>query len=307
MKIFLTGGAGDLGTMLCNSLRGMGHTPVVFDVAPGRAQVIETHSQNDSLDVPADIYIEGSILDRAALKEGMRGCDMVVHIAAWHGIHEHRGDKTEYEFWDLNVGGTFNVFQAAVETGIKDIIFISSTSIDEKYGIYGHTKVLGEEIAEAYAHRHDMNVIVLRPRAFIPPWNRSVYDSFVEWAKWFAQGAVHISDVAQAVIKSIELLASKKHELHNAPVFLTIDSAYQYSDDDLANWDKEGPGTTFDKHYKQFHEMAVKFGLQPELKPKKLDITRTQEVIDYKPLYSMKTLLLELKMYGAEGPYADRK
>jgi nucleoside-diphosphate-sugar epimerase len=307
MKIFLTGGAGDLGTMLCNSLRGMGHTPVVFDIAPERTQAIETHSKNDSLDFPVDIYIAGSILDRTALKEAMRDCDMVVHIAAWHGIHEHRNEKTEYEFWDLNVGGTFNVFQASVETGIKDIIFISSTSIDEKYGIYGHTKVLGEEIAETYAHRHGMNVIVLRPRAFIPPWNRTVYTTFMEWAQWFAKGAVHISDVAQAVIKSIELLASKKHEFHNAPIFLTVDSAYQYSDDDLENWDKDGPGTTFDKHYKQFHEMAVKFGLQPELKPKKLDIAKTQEVIDYKPLYSMKTLLLELRMYGTEGPYADRK
>jgi len=307
MKIFLTGGAGDLGTMLCNSLRGMGHTPVIFDVAPAQTQNVGTVSKSEHLEVPTDIYIEGSILNRATLKEAMRDCDMVVHIAAWHGIHEHRGDRTEYEFWDLNVGGTFNVFQAAVETGIKDIIFISSTSIDEKYGIYGHTKVLGEKIAETYAHRHGMNVIVLRPRAFIPPWNRTVYNSFVEWAKWFAKGAVHISDVAQAVIKSIELLASKNHQLHHAPAFLTVDSAYQYSDADLENWDKDGPGTTFDKHYKQFHDMAVKFGLQPESKPKKLDITKTQEVIDYKPLYSMKTLLLELKMYGAKGPYADRK
>ena len=305
MKVFLTGGAGDLGTMLGNSLRGMGNTPVIFDVAPPPKQDRKTQSQSQN--VPADIYIEGSILDRAALKEAMRGCDVVVHIAAWHGIHEFRGDKNEYEFWDLNVGGTFNVFQAAIEVGIKDIVFISSTSIDEKYGIYGHTKILGEEIADTYAHRHGMNVIVLRPRAFIPPWNRNVYSSFLDWAKWFAAGAVHISDVAQAVIKSIELLESKKHELHNAPAFLTVDSAYQYTDEDLDNWDIDGPGTTFDKHYKQFHDMAVKFGLQPELKPKKLDIAETQELINYKPLYSMKTLLLELKMYGEAGPYADRK
>lgn len=307
MKIFLTGGAGDLGKMLCNSLRGMGHTPVIFDVAPAKPPDTDTQVQSKALDVPTDIYIEGSILDRTELKKAMADCDIVVHIAAWHGIHEVRGEKNEYEFWDLNVGGTFNVFQAAIESGIKDIVFISSTSIDEKYGIYGHTKILGEEIAETYAHRHGMNVIVLRPRAFIPPWNRSVYNNFLEWAKWFAKGAVHISDVAQAVIKSVELLASKKHNLHNAPVFLTIDGAYQYTDEDLENWDQDGPGTTFDKHYKQFHEMAVKYGLQPELMPKKLDITETQEVIDYKPLYSMKTLLLELKMYGVEGPYADRK
>jgi nucleoside-diphosphate-sugar epimerase len=166
--------------------------------------------------------------------------------------------------------------------------------------------VLGEEIASTYAFRHGMNVITLRPRAFIPPWNRDVYSNFIEWAKWFSKGAVHISDVAQAVIKSIELLISKEHNLHHAPVFLTVDGAYQYTNDDLANWDSEGSGTTFKHHYKPFYDLAVEMGLDPALKPSKLDISETQKVLDYKPLYSMKTLLMELKAYGAAGPYADR-
>jgi len=39
------------------------------------------------------VFIEGSILDRPKLTEIFRGCDCIVHIAAWHGIHEDRGEK----------------------------------------------------------------------------------------------------------------------------------------------------------------------------------------------------------------------
>jgi nucleoside-diphosphate-sugar epimerase len=303
MKIFLTGGAGDLGQMVCASLLGMGETPIVFDLHKPKAA-----DKNDSAPGTPEIkFIEGSISDRAQLAQAINGADIVVHIAAWHGIHEARAEKNVYDFWDLNVNGTFNVFQAAVDAGIKNVIFISSTSIDERYGLYGHTKVLGEEIATTYAFRNDMNVIVLRPRAFIPPWNRTVYSNFIEWARWFWKGAVHISDVAQSVIKSIELLSSDEHNLLHGPLILTVDGAYQYTDEDLQNWDAEGPGTTFKKHYKQFYDLAVSMGLDPSVKPTKLDISDTQRTLNYRPLYSMKTLLLELKMYGADGPYADRK
>ncbi len=307
MHILLTGGSGDLGQMLCSSLLGMGHTPVVFDLQAPPQMAENNPPPNAALNVPSLKFIEGSIIDRERLKEALQGIDVVVHIAAWHGIHEFRHDKNVYEFWDLNVTGTFNVFQAAFEANIKDVVFISSTSIDERFGVYGHTKVIGEEIARAYAFRNGMNVITLRPRAFIPPWNRSVYSSFIEWARWFSKGAVHISDVAQAVIKSVELLISKEHDLQNTPVFLPVDGAYQYSDDELAQWDADGPGSTFKRHYKPFYDLAVSMGLDPSLKPTKLDISETQRILSYKPLYSMKTLLLELKMYGAAGPYADRR
>ena len=304
-RIFLTGGSGDLGRYLCWSLLGMGHTPVVFDVrSPEEASA---HSGDNAPDATGEIeFIRGSVTDRDELKEALQNIDVVVHIAAWHGIHEHRKEKDAWQFWDLNVNGTFNVFESAHEAGIKDIVFISSTSIDERYGLYGHTKVLAEEIATVYAHRHGMKVITLRPRAFIPPYNTEVYSQFIDWAKWFAKGAVHISDVAQSVIKSIELLIEGAHEFENAPLTLTVDGAYEYSEEDLAAWDKDGPGSTFRKYYGQFYDLAVESGLDPALKPSILDISKTREVLNYRPLYSMKTLLLELKMYGLAGPYARR-
>jgi hypothetical protein len=45
------------------------------------------------------VFIEGSILDRPKLTDIVRGCDCIVHIAAWHGIHEDRGEKSAELSW----------------------------------------------------------------------------------------------------------------------------------------------------------------------------------------------------------------
>jgi UDP-glucose 4-epimerase len=287
MRVFLTGGSGDLGQVLSRQLEVRGDVPVRFDVRPPSSQ--------------CGPYVQGSILDRETLQQSLAGMDCVVHIAAWHGIHEATGAKNVYDFWDLNVTGTFYVFEAAVRAGVRRIVNISSTSVGHWASVYGHTKVLGEEVARAYAQRHGVNVITLRPRAFIPSWNREVYRSFVEWAKWFWRGAVHIDDVSQAVVRAVGLLG--RDPLAN-PLVLTVDGAYEYTDEDLGNWDKDGPGTTFRKYYAEYYDMAVRHGLDPATKPEKLDITETRQWLGYEPHYSLKTLLDELDRFGEAGPPA---
>ena len=93
------------------------------------------------------MFIEGSVLDRSKLTL-FRGCDCIVHIAAWHGIHEDRGEKDAYDFFDLNVRGTFEVFEAAALAGVGKVIFISTTSVYRPDTRYGSSKVLAELIAE---------------------------------------------------------------------------------------------------------------------------------------------------------------
>src|SRR5258708_13470445 len=112
MKVLLTGGSGDLGHTLVPMLLSKGHTPLILDV----------RVPHDSK--PQGVFIQGSILDREKLKESFHGCDYIVHIAAWHGIHESRGEKTAYDFFDLNVRGTFEVFEAAISLSINNIVFI---------------------------------------------------------------------------------------------------------------------------------------------------------------------------------------
>jgi nucleoside-diphosphate-sugar epimerase len=287
VRVLLTGGAGDLGTVLTPALEQRRDTPIRLDIVP-----------------PGDrrgVYVAGSILDRACLASALHGVDCVVHIAAWHGIHETTGRKDAYDFWDLNVTGTFNVFEAAVRAGVTQVVFISSTSIRHRHSLYGHTKVLAEEIAHTYAVRHAMQVVTLRPRGFIPHWNRATYASFVEWAQWFWRGAVHIDDVVQAVLKSLDLLATTTLE---DDLVLAVDGAYDYTDEDLQQWDDDGPGTTFRKYYPQYYDLAVRYGLDPAAKPHKLDITATQQWLEYMPRYSLQNLLEELERYGTTGPPA---
>lgn len=287
MHILLTGGSSDLGNLLSRDLEKRGDIAVRMDIRPPTSERGE--------------FINGSILDRPLLRRSMDGVDCIVHIAAWHGIHEVTGQKDVYDFWDLNVTGTFYVFQTAVEAGVKKIVYISSSSVDEWAGVYGHTKVLGEEMARAYAERHGLQIITLRPRAFIPHWNKATYNSFVEWAKCFWGGAVHIDDVNQAVIKSIDLLTEKTIP---SPLTLPVDGAYEYTAEDLAHWDVDGAGSTFKKYYPEYYDLAIEHGLDPAQKPTMLDSTETRRWLGYDPQYSLQNLLEELNEFGVDGPPA---
>lgn len=287
MQVLLTGGAGDLGQVLVPRLLARGDTPVILDVrAPAEPQ-------------PGAVFIHGSVLDRAALRQWLRGCDSIVHIAAWHGIHEDRGEKGVDDFFDLNVRGTFEVFEAAATLGIERIVHISTTSVRRPDTLYGRSKLLAERIAEDYSRYRGIGVVTLRPRGFIPHWNRSVYTKYSEWARWFWRGAVHIDDVAAAVLLSLDLLARQKPDEH--PV-LALDSAYEYTPADLADWDAGGPGSTFRKYYDPYYDLAVAHGLDPTLRPFPLDISDTVRWLGYRPSYSLASLLAELAAHGDAGP-----
>src|SRR5262249_13301289 len=280
----LTGGSGDLGGLLSEALVAQGDEPAVIDLAPPRACVKTYHA--------------ASILDRAAVAAAVEAVDCVIHIAAWHGIHEARGTKSVYDFHDLNVTGTFEVLEASARAGVTRFVFISSTSASDRHGIYGHTKILGEEMARAYAHRHGMEVIILRPRAFIPSWNTAVYASFPEWAAWFARGAVHIADVTCAVLCAVDLLKQNDGLASPAPVF-TIDGAYDFTKEDLDAWDAEGPGSTFRKYYPEDEALLRKYGLDPARKPRVLQIPDAEKLPGYAPQYSLKNMLGELRRFDA--------
>jgi nucleoside-diphosphate-sugar epimerase len=287
MKVLLTGGAGDLGQTLVPRLLGKSDTPVILDVrAPSDPK-------------QQGMYIQGSILDRPTLKEAFRGCDCIVHIAAWHGVHEGGGEKDAYDFFDLNVRGTFEVFEAAASLGIDKVVYISTTSVRNQDTLYGRSKILAEHIAEDYRRCNNMNVITLRPRGFIPFWNRDVYSKYSDWARWFWRGAVHVDDVASAVMLSLDLIGRRQIQRQ---LILTLDGAYEYTDADLEHWDADGAGSTFRKYYPEFFELALSYGLDPALKPNKLDISETIRWLGYKPSYSLARLLSELAAYGDSGP-----
>ena len=182
------------------------------------------------------------------------------------------------------------------DVGVHDI---SSESVADFRGVYGFTKRIGEQIAEEYVNQYHLNIITLRPRAFIPHWNTEVYQSYIAWAKWYWGGAVHIEDVAEAVWLAVDLLNKQALDTH---LILPVDGAYEYTREDLLNWDQEGHGTTFKKYYDDYFNLVIQHGLDPAAKPSMQDMTETTRWLGYKPKFSLKNLLADLKKYGEKGP-----
>ena len=277
-RIVLTGGSGDLGGLLAPSLLKQNHDVVNIDINPSKIEGVQTH--------------QGSITDKTLVATAMEGADVLVHIAAWHGIHEP--DLTPYDFHDLNVTGTMTVLEEAAQAGCKKVVLVSSTSVSKPYGVYGHTKILNEEMARAYSHRHGMDIAVLRPRAFIPSWNTKVYENYTDWANWFIRGAVHIDDVAQATDKAIAYVLN--NTLNTEVPIMNVDGAYEYTADDILNWDSQGEGSTFKKHYgEDAYKLLIGKGIKAATQPKILDIENTKELLGYQPKYSLKNLIEEVQ------------
>lgn len=278
MRILITGGSGDLGQVLIPQILTNGDVPVNLDLAAPSNSTGE--------------YVEGSILDRQLLEATMTNVDAIVHIAAWHGIHESRKEKDATDFWDLNVTGTFNVLEFAARAGVKKFVYMSSTSIGDWPAVYAHSKLLCEDLMRTYSSRHNMRIVTLRPRAFIPATNTTVYSSFAEWASWYWQGAVHINDVAQAVLKSLEAVNGTGRIDVNP---LTIDGLCDFTKLELQGWDRDGSGSTFKQRFgEEAYALAVERGLNPSSKPKILGYADAERLIGYRPEYGFASLLRDL-------------
>ncbi len=102
MRVLVTGAGGTLGTALAPALAEAGHEPVLLDV-----RRLETPYEC----VRGDVRAADDVL-RAA-----NGVDVIVHTAAIHGIH--LGKHSTRDFYDLNLTGTLNVWQAAVAVGVR--------------------------------------------------------------------------------------------------------------------------------------------------------------------------------------------
>ncbi|HEY7326018.1 MAG TPA: NAD(P)-dependent oxidoreductase [Gemmataceae bacterium] len=121
---------------------------------------------------------QADLLDWHALSAALRGVDSVLHLAiapGHSGVYEE--DAFNDQRFDVNVKGTFHVFEAARRAKVRRIVHVSSLMVLWGHGMvgpipgdalprptstYALTKTLTEDIARHYADRHGMEVITLR-------------------------------------------------------------------------------------------------------------------------------------------------
>ena len=128
MKIFVTGGAGFIGSNFIRHVLSLnkGYKIVNFDKLTYAGNLANLESVADHPDYS---FVRGSICDTSAVEEAMAGCDTVVHFAA-----ESHVDRSIYEpapVIDTNLTGTFVMLQVARKLHIERFVHIST---DEVYG-----------------------------------------------------------------------------------------------------------------------------------------------------------------------------
>jgi UDP-N-acetylglucosamine 4-epimerase len=168
--VLVTGGAGFIGSNLAENLLGHGIRVTVLDnLLTGKVENITHLMDNDLFR-----FVEGDIRDFQTCKDAMSGCTHISHQAALGSVPRSIDDPiTSLE---INISGTVNIFRAAVEEGVKRIVFASSSSVygndetlpktEKKVGEvlspYAASKRSMEFIQQAFVECYDIEILGFR-------------------------------------------------------------------------------------------------------------------------------------------------
>ena len=148
-KLLVLGSSGFLGSHLVKTLLNNENEVVQFDVNP-----------SDSYFSNSD-FIQGSILDKAAITQAMIGVDVVYHFAAMTDIDFV--NQNPAQAIEVNIAGTTNVLEASIQEKVDRIIFSSSVYVYSEYGgVYKSTKQACELLIEDYFNMHGLPYTILQ-------------------------------------------------------------------------------------------------------------------------------------------------
>ena len=236
--VLVTGGAGFIGSHLCEALLMRGaRVRVLDDFSTGRWENLAR--------IRSDIeVIEGGLESASAVERAVAGVDSIAHLAARSSVVESIGARELY--WRVNVEGTATLFAAAAAARVRRVVFAASSSAygdrapthdqahDQAHDVpqdesmqphpaspYAASKVEGERLVRALAQTGGVDAIALRffnvyglrqdPNsayaAVIPRFMTRVAEG--KPVTVFSDGLqtrdfVHVSDTARAVIAALD-------------------------------------------------------------------------------------------------------
>jgi uronate dehydrogenase len=165
-QLLITGAAGRIGTVMRAGLRTRYRLRLTDRVPVDDLQETER-------------FVEADITDLEAMEQVVDGVDGILHLAGFPST------KTSWEdCFNVNMGGTYCVYEAARRRGVRRVVFASSnhvTGFYEQEGIYtkpdmperpdsfyGVSKALGEDLGQYYVDQFDLQVVCLRIGTFQP-------------------------------------------------------------------------------------------------------------------------------------------
>jgi len=173
--IFITGGAGFIGSHLTERLIAEGYNVNIFDNLHRNAI-----RYSDILNHPKVKFTQGDILDLDALTKAMEGADVVMHLAAIAGVSNYYNFPAKT--LKVNLIGTYNVLEAMVKLGIKSMFDMSTSETfgtdavevteetyqrigppQDKRWCYAGSKIGGEQLIFRYSEEYGWDSTIIRP------------------------------------------------------------------------------------------------------------------------------------------------
>ena len=217
MKTFITGATGFIGSHVVKRLADTEHK--LFCLARTTSQVAELEEQGVTI-------IRGDVTDKNSLLEGMKGCQWVINLANLYSFWEP--DKRI--FANVNITGTRNVMECALETGITKVVHISTAGIYGKpaecpfteespvgpvrFSEYFRTKYEGDLIAWELHEKKGLPLLMIYPTAVLGPGDPKATGQYIQNlihrrmpATVFHNSIltwVHVKDVAEAIVRAAE-------------------------------------------------------------------------------------------------------
>lgn len=166
----VTGGAGFIGSNLCEAILKMGYkVRCLDDLSTGKQANVDIF-----LDNPNYTFIKGDIKDLDTCMAACKGVDYVLNQAAWGSVPRSIEMPLFYE--KNNIMGTLNMMEAARQQGVKKFVYASSSSVYGDHPVlpkkegqegnllspYALTKRVDEEFAKLYTRLYGLDTYGLR-------------------------------------------------------------------------------------------------------------------------------------------------
>jgi UDP-glucose 4-epimerase len=167
MKVFVTGGAGYIGSVCVEELLNAGHEVTVYDNL--------TEGHRDAVDNRA-VFIQGRLSDEGALKQTVKDsrCEVILHFAANALVGESMTNPSKY--FRNNVAHGQNLLDAAVDAGVRKFVFSSTCATygppdkipmtedlpQRPINPYGESKLMFEKMLHWYQEIHGLEFVAFR-------------------------------------------------------------------------------------------------------------------------------------------------
>jgi dihydroflavonol-4-reductase len=217
MNILITGATGFIGAYVAKRLAQTEHKLICLVRETSDARQLEKQGVK---------LVRGDVTDHDSVLESMRGCQWVINLANIYSFWEPR----KQVFTEVNVGGTRNIMEAALETGVAKVVHVSTAGVYGKpaecpfcekdpvgpvrFSEYFRTKHQGDLIAWEFYEKKGLPLVMVYPVAVLGAGDPKATGKYIQNlihrrlpATVFTDSYftfVHVKDVAEIIVRAAE-------------------------------------------------------------------------------------------------------